>query len=327
MSARNEKIELTVTKKARRNVMVVTIIGIIIAALLLVLWGTSGALVFGIVGFVLLAALPFVIGFGLLGAHMRVAVKEHKNIKQMEEYVATRSPNNSYTVKGKFVLVEPRYDGSRVLNLTNNNLQSIKEIDGLQQNQHALKLLSLDHNHISKIEGLKDAHEIEQLWLHVNQIEKIEGLETLKYMKFLDLSNNKITKIEGLEDLEHLENIRLDGNPIQWPEGLSVKSTAKEIVAYCRKAAGKEPLKEKVKEESPWEAQQRMLKYIGETYDQANRALAENRVDEAIQLYQDVEKRVKKIEMNDKEKFFSTMAKDVKEKLKRAKDMKAKGIK
>lgn len=164
--------------------------------------------------------------------------RERDHIKRMEQFVASRGSNNTYRVNGQEIIVSPRTDGKRILNLSFKNLQSITQVEGLIKPQLCLHGLYLDHNQIARIEGLHGAHDIDKIWLDHNQIQKIEGLETLKYLKFVDLAHNRITRIEGLENLDYLEGIRLDGNPIQWPPGLSATSTAKELVAHCRAAAG-----------------------------------------------------------------------------------------
>jgi len=105
MSSNNEKIEITVTKGARRNVMIIVILGIMVAVVLFVLWGVTADNGFGIAGFVLLVALIFIIYFGLLASHLKLGIKEHKYIKEMEEFVRTNRAAlaDSYTfyIKGE----------------------------------------------------------------------------------------------------------------------------------------------------------------------------------------------------------------------------------
>jgi hypothetical protein len=57
-----------------------------------------------------------------------------------------------------------------------------------------LKNLLLNHNFISKVEGLENAHNLERLYLY----------------------DNRLTKIEGIGHLSKLSKVRFDGNYIPW---------------------------------------------------------------------------------------------------------------
>ena len=63
---------------------------------------------------------------------------------------------------------------------------------------HGLVALWLNHNAITKIEGLNPLISLTSLALQHNYISKIEGLETLYQLSILNLSHNRIDNIEGL---------------------------------------------------------------------------------------------------------------------------------
>ena len=77
-----------------------------------------------------------------------------------------------------------------------------------------LKVLYLNHNKISKIEGLDKLTKLEWLSFRDNEITKIQGLDSLTNLKGLSLGENKISKIEGLNSLVNLKELYLWDNPI-----------------------------------------------------------------------------------------------------------------
>ena len=59
-----------------------------------------------------------------------------------------------------------------------------------------LKVLSLDNNQISKIEGLNHLNSLTTLYLYNNQISKIEGLNHMNRMATLYITTKQIRKVE-----------------------------------------------------------------------------------------------------------------------------------
>ena len=82
-----------------------------------------------------------------------------------------------------------------------------------------LKLVCLDDNKITKIEGLTSNKSLTSLSLRQNQITKIENLDNLN-LEELNLSQNEITRISGLSRLPCLNNLDLSKNHIQHLVGL-----------------------------------------------------------------------------------------------------------
>lgn len=98
----------------------------------------------------------------------------------------------------------------KYLYLDNN---SIKAISGLQLNK-CLRVLSMNGNHVSKIENLNNLW-LEELFLSANNLTFISNLETLPALRTLDLSKNQITKLRGLEQIESLKFLNLSLNNIK----------------------------------------------------------------------------------------------------------------
>lgn len=83
----------------------------------------------------------------------------------------------------------------------------------------SLKILSIQSNRITKIEGLESLTSLEELYLSHNGLKKIEGLEnnashpfTLRCfaksqvkLRTLDVGNNEIEEIENISHLSELE--------------------------------------------------------------------------------------------------------------------------
>jgi len=116
-----------------------------------------------------------------------------------------------------------------ILNLAKLDLKEIPpQVRGLIW----LKVLYLQSNKISKIEGLGKLNSLKKLFLHYNQISKIEGLEKLNSLDTLYLDTNQISKIEGLEKLNSLKELYLSGNQISKIEGLGKLNSLKELYLH-----------------------------------------------------------------------------------------------
>lgn len=85
-----------------------------------------------------------------------------------------------------------------------------------------LRLLSLQHNLLTKIDGdrLIQLTKLVFLDLYDNQIERICNLDRLENLRVLLIGKNRIRKIEGLERLNKLEVLDLHGNQIVQVSGL-----------------------------------------------------------------------------------------------------------
>ncbi len=76
-----------------------------------------------------------------------------------------------------------------------------------------LRILSLQSNRITKIEGIPPS--VEELYLSHNGVQKLEGLEHCLKLNTLDVGNNFIEKIEGIAHLgETLEEFWVNGNKL-----------------------------------------------------------------------------------------------------------------
>lgn len=92
-----------------------------------------------------------------------------------------------------------------------------------------LRLISLQHNLLTKIEGSNFAQLTKLVFLDLydNQIEKICSLECLENLRLLLMGKNRIKKIEGLMQLCKLEILDLHGNQIVQITGLNGLSSLK----------------------------------------------------------------------------------------------------
>lgn len=67
------------------------------------------------------------------------------------------------------------------------------------------RILSLQANRLTKIEGLDALVNLEELYLSENGIEHIEGLRGLKKLRLLDLAVNRFATI-AVEEMDHLKD-------------------------------------------------------------------------------------------------------------------------
>ncbi|KAK0161119.1 hypothetical protein PV327_009631 [Microctonus hyperodae] len=96
-------------------------------------------------------------------------------------------------------------------------------------NEPKLRLMSLQHNLLSYIEGdhFSQLKKLVFLDLYDNQIEKIINLTPLEHLRVLLIGKNRIKKIEGLKPLVKLEVLDLHGNQIVQISGLDNLSSLK----------------------------------------------------------------------------------------------------
>ncbi|EEB15486.1 conserved hypothetical protein [Pediculus humanus corporis] len=92
-----------------------------------------------------------------------------------------------------------------------------------------IKMLSLQHNLISRIDGLSNLgfNKLVFLDLYNNQVENFLGIESLENLKILLFGKNRLKKINGLKSLTKLEVLDLHGNQINQISSLNTLSELK----------------------------------------------------------------------------------------------------
>ena len=110
-------------------------------------------------------------------------------------------------------------------NLNNKDLPAIP----LFENEEKLKFLSMESNHINKIEHLISLNNLTYLNLCGNNIKEIENLNNVKKLNTLLLGRNNISQIKNLNHLIDLEILDLHNNKIKCIEGLQNLKKLREI--------------------------------------------------------------------------------------------------
>ncbi len=82
-----------------------------------------------------------------------------------------------------------------------------------------MEALWLNHNLLTKIEGLDTNLQLKALYLHNNRINTLKGsLKYLKHIEMLALQNNRLTDLEAtlklMEHLTRLEELDMSGNAL-----------------------------------------------------------------------------------------------------------------
>ncbi|KYB26722.1 leucine-rich repeat-containing protein 49 [Tribolium castaneum] len=105
------------------------------------------------------------------------------------------------------------------ISLDRRGLTAFPIIDG----EMKLRLLSLQHNLISNLEGLQAQNFPYLVFLDIydNQLEQMGCLDTLDNLRVLLVGKNRLRKIEGLDTLKKIEVLDLHGNQITHVNGLS----------------------------------------------------------------------------------------------------------
>ena len=103
----------------------------------------------------------------------------------------------------------------RLLNLQHNHVSKIENLVSLP----ALIFLDLYNNNIKEISHLHTVPTLRVLMLGKNYIERIRNLQNLTKLDVLDLHSNKITKIENISHLSELRVLNLANNLITHVEG------------------------------------------------------------------------------------------------------------
>ncbi len=89
----------------------------------------------------------------------------------------------------------------KVLSLQHNNIQKIENIVSLPN----LSYLDLYDNFIKDLDGINNAFNLKILIIGKNNIQEIRSGLNLKKLEVLDLHSNKIKKISNFESLESLK--------------------------------------------------------------------------------------------------------------------------
>ncbi|XP_065333141.1 leucine-rich repeat-containing protein 49 isoform X2 [Cloeon dipterum] len=104
------------------------------------------------------------------------------------------------------------------LSLDRMGLATIPALTG----EEGVRLLSLQHNLITRLEGLSTLPRLVFLDLYDNQIEKLMGMKELSNIKVLLLGKNRVRKLDGIEQLPRLEVLDLHGNQLTSLSGLGL---------------------------------------------------------------------------------------------------------
>jgi|EP00505_MAST-04D_sp_SCG-Rhode-Island_P001638 hypothetical protein len=120
-----------------------------------------------------------------------------------------------------------RHQYLRVLVLDNNNITSL---DGLGDLKYLIEL-SASHNHIktlrnwSENNGAKAPRNLQSLNLGNNEIVRIDALGVMTDLQIVNLKGNDIRSLYGLQNCEKLNRLCLDDNPINSTNELDVLSS------------------------------------------------------------------------------------------------------
>nr|XP_028562665.1 leucine-rich repeat-containing protein 49 isoform X5 [Podarcis muralis] len=141
---------------------------------------------------------------------------------------------------------EEKMQHSDRLTLERQKLTVCPIIDG----EEHLRLLSFQHNCITRIQNISNLQHLVFLDLYDNQIEEISGLTTLRSLRVLLLGNNRIRRISNLDNLVSLDVLDLHGNQIAIIENLHhlsdlrVLNLARNCLTYIENLNGLDSLTE-----------------------------------------------------------------------------------
>ena len=77
-----------------------------------------------------------------------------------------------------------------------------------------LRLLSLQHNFIKRVQHLHTTHRLVFLDLYHNRLDLISNIDSLVNLRVLMLGKNRIRRVEGLQRCNRLSVLDLHGNRI-----------------------------------------------------------------------------------------------------------------
>jgi hypothetical protein len=126
-------------------------------------------------------------------------------------------------------LTEADYEKVTELNLSDNQLTSVKGLEKLTQ----LKELELQKNQLTDVKGLEKLTQLKYLHLYGNQLTEVpKELEKLTQLKRLHLGSNKLTDVSDLEKFTHLEELWLRNNQLTDVKGLEKLTQLKVLYLY-----------------------------------------------------------------------------------------------
>ncbi len=115
--------------------------------------------------------------------------------------------------------------GLRLLSLQHNFIKRVEHLDCTFR----LVFLDLYHNRIEAISNLEPLVNIRVLMLGKNRIRRIEGLGKCGRLSVLDLHGNRITQITGLDHLSELKVLNIAGNLIRKISNLGGLTSLEEL--------------------------------------------------------------------------------------------------
>jgi Leucine-rich repeat (LRR) protein len=86
----------------------------------------------------------------------------------------------------------------------------MKNLDALQN----LKILSIQSNRLTTLNGLSSLKNLEELYVAHNAITDLSGLESNTDLRVLEFSNNQVSKLEHLSHLKNLEELWASNNQL-----------------------------------------------------------------------------------------------------------------
>ncbi|XP_009080543.1 PREDICTED: leucine-rich repeat-containing protein 49-like, partial [Acanthisitta chloris] len=153
-------------------------------------------------------------GFGDTALHTPTKSRSRQSSHSVSSHASDNNTNFGSSSSITFPVLQ-RTAEEKVLNsdrltLERQKLTVCPVIDG----EDHLRLLSFQHNFITRIQNISNLQHLVFLDLYDNQIEEISGISTLRSLRVLLLGKNRIKKISNLENLINLDVLDLHGNQI-----------------------------------------------------------------------------------------------------------------
>ncbi|XP_028562666.2 leucine-rich repeat-containing protein 49 isoform X6 [Podarcis muralis] len=170
----------------------------------------------------------------------------HKEQPYLHNRFLQHDLEKNYSGKQVHRTAEEKMQHSDRLTLERQKLTVCPIIDG----EEHLRLLSFQHNCITRIQNISNLQHLVFLDLYDNQIEEISGLTTLRSLRVLLLGNNRIRRISNLDNLVSLDVLDLHGNQIAIIENLHhlsdlrVLNLARNCLTYIENLNGLDSLTE-----------------------------------------------------------------------------------
>ncbi|XP_060138906.1 leucine-rich repeat-containing protein 49 isoform X6 [Zootoca vivipara] len=170
----------------------------------------------------------------------------HKEQQYLHNKFLQHDLEKNYSGKQVHRTAEEKMQHSDRLTLERQKLTVCPIIEG----EEHLRLLSFQHNCITRIQNISNLQHLVFLDLYDNQIEEISGLTTLRSLRVLLLGNNRIRRISNLDNLVSLDVLDLHGNQIAIIENLNhlsdlrVLNLARNCLTYIENLNGLDSLTE-----------------------------------------------------------------------------------